>query len=71
VVQKGLDLGLFNGTIPGLPDAFPLDDHHLFIKDKPMLVCGNSGAMVEETRFGRHFIVIGDKSVHYGLFDNS
>jgi arsenite methyltransferase len=64
-------VAVYKGTMPGFPEAFPLDDHHLFIKDKPMLVCGNSGAMVEETRFGRHFTVTGDKSVHYGPFDCS
>jgi ubiquinone/menaquinone biosynthesis C-methylase UbiE len=64
-------VAVYKGTMPGFPVAFPLDDHHLFIKDKPMLVCGNSGAMVEETRFGRHFTVTGDKSVHYGPFDCS
>ncbi len=64
-------VAVYKGTMPGFPDAFPLDDHHLFIKDKPMLVCGNSGAMVEETRFGKHFTVSGDKAVHYGPFDCS
>ena len=61
----------YKGTMPGFPHAFPLDDHHLFVTDKPMLVCGNSGAMVDETRFGKHFTVTGDKSVHYGPFDCS
>jgi len=61
-------VAVYKGTMPGFPDAFPLDDHHLFITNKPMLVCGNSGAMVEDTRFGRHFTVTGDKSVHYGVF---
>jgi SAM-dependent methyltransferase len=64
-------VAVYKGTMPGFPDAFPLDDHHLFITNKPMLVCGNSGAMVEETRFGRHFTVTGDKTVHYGSFDCS
>lgn len=64
-------VAVYKGTMPGFPDAFPLDDHHLFITDKPMLVCGNSGAMVEETRFGKHFTVTGDKTVHYGSFDCS
>jgi len=64
-------VAVYKGTMPGFPDAFPLDDHHLFIKDKPMLVCGNSGAMVEDTRFGKHFTITGDKSVHYGAFDCS
>lgn len=57
------------GTIPGHPFGFPLDDHHTLITGKPMLVCGNTAAMVSETRFGRHFRVVGDTSVHYGPFD--
>ena len=64
-------VAVYKGTMPGFPDAFPLDDHHLFITNKPMLVCGNSGAMVEDTRFGKHFTVTGDKKVHYGSFDCS
>lgn len=64
-------VAVYKGTMPGFPEAFPLDDHHLFIANKPMLVCGNSGAMVEDTRFGRHFTVTGDKTVHYGPFDCS
>jgi arsenite methyltransferase len=64
-------VAVYKGTMPGFPEAFPLDDHHLFITNKPMLVCGNSGAMVEDTRFGRHFTVTGDKLVHYGPFDCS
>jgi arsenite methyltransferase len=64
-------VAVYKGTMPGFPHAFPLDDHHLFITDKPMLVCGNSGAMVEDTRFGKHFIVAGNKNVHYGSFDCS
>jgi arsenite methyltransferase len=57
------------GTIADHPFQFTLDDHHTFVRGKPMLVCGNTAAMVEETRFGRHFKVIGDRSVHYGPFD--
>lgn len=57
------------GTIPEHPHRFPLDDHHTFITGKPMLVCGNSAAMVGETRFGKHFRVSGDRSLHFGPFD--
>ncbi len=57
------------GTIPDHPFSFPLDYHHTFITGKPMLVCGNTASMVSETRFGRHFKVVGDTSVHYGPFD--
>jgi len=59
----------YEGTIPEHPHAFALDDHHVLETGRPMLVCGNSAAMVEETRYGRHFRVVGDRSVHYGLFD--
>lgn len=60
---------VYLGTIPHMPHCFPLDDHHLFIAGKPMLVCGNSAAMVSETRFARHFKIIGDRSTHFGPFD--
>jgi len=58
----------YRGTIPEMPHSFRLDDHHEFVTEKPMLVCGNTAAMVGETRFGRHFRVEGDHSRHFGLF---
>jgi arsenite methyltransferase len=57
------------GTIPEMPHAFDLDDHHHFITGKPMLVCGNTADMVGNTRYGQYFRLLGDKSVHFGLFD--
>lgn len=59
------------GTIPDHPHRFPLDDHHLFVANKPMLVCGNTAAMLGETRFSRHFKIDGDRSTHFGAFDCS
>jgi len=56
------------GTIAHRPHRFPLDDHHVFIAGKPMLVCGNTASMIEETRLSRHFRVEGDRSRHFGLF---
>lgn len=61
----------YKGTIEHAPHRFVLDDHHTFVTGKPEPVCGNTAAMIEETRFGEHFRVIGDRSVHYGLFDCS
>ena len=57
------------GTIAESPHRFTLDDHHLFKAGQPMRVCGNTAQMVEDTRYGRHFRVQGDRSTHYGLFD--
>jgi SAM-dependent methyltransferase len=59
------------GTVPDSPISFLLDDHHRFIAGKPMLVCGNTAAMVGESRFGRHFRVDGDRTTHFGGFDCS
>ena len=56
------------GTIPQHPKVFPLDPEHAFEAGKPERVCGNSAAMVQDTRFGRHFEVVGDRSQHFGLF---
>ncbi len=59
----------YRGTIKGCPHSFNLDDHHLFIKDKPLLVCGNSASMLQKTRFSKHFAIQGDRSIHFGPFD--
>jgi SAM-dependent methyltransferase len=62
-------VAIYLGNIPGYPHYFDLDDHHRFIEGKPMLVCGNTASMLQETRYARHFKVTGDRSVHYGPFN--
>lgn len=62
-------VAIYQGTLEDHPHTFALDDHHLFEAGKPMLVCGNTASMISETRYGAHFEVIGDRSVHYGPFD--
>ena len=58
----------YRGTILFSPNSFALDDHHNFIVHKPMLVCGNTAAMVQDTRLAKHFDVTGDRTRHFGLF---
>jgi SAM-dependent methyltransferase len=60
---------VYLGTITGDPHTFELDDHHRFITGKPILVCGNTASMLQETRFSKHFKITGDRSVHYGPFE--
>lgn len=36
------------GTIDGHKHSYQLDDYHIFVTGKPMLVCGNTAAMVGE-----------------------
>ena len=59
----------YHGGIPYSDSFFRLDDHHLFEKGRPMLVCGNTAAMIEDTRFADYFTVTGDRNQHFGLFD--
>ncbi|MDR1690710.1 MAG: methyltransferase domain-containing protein, partial [Candidatus Methanoplasma sp.] len=52
---------LYDGSIPGYPHFFDLDDHHRFFTGKPMLVCGNTASMLSHTRYSKAFKVIGDR----------
>ncbi|MBE7506926.1 MAG: methyltransferase domain-containing protein [Planctomycetia bacterium] len=56
------------GTVAHCPHSYVLDDHHEFITGKPMLVCGNTAAMLSETRLAIHFRVQSDRTQHFGLF---
>ena len=62
-------IAVYEGTIPGHPHFFDLDDHHRLFTGKPMLVCGNTAAMLRDSRFGSHFAIHGDTSVHFGPFE--
>lgn len=59
----------YRGGIEDSPHYFDLDDHHRFYKDLPLAVCGNSCAMVQNTRFAPYFDIVGDRSQHFGPFD--
>ncbi|MCB9674608.1 MAG: methyltransferase domain-containing protein [Alphaproteobacteria bacterium] len=62
-------IAIYRREIDGVGKVFTLDDHHLFELNRPERVCGNTAAMLRDTRFGEHFEVVGDESVHYGVFD--
>ena len=56
------------GGIPETPAAFRLDGNHLFEKNKPERICGNTALMLSKTRFKQFFKVVGDFSEHLGAF---
>jgi ubiquinone/menaquinone biosynthesis C-methylase UbiE len=60
---------IYKGTVPGSPNTFTLDDHHVIEKGKVFPVCGNTYRMLNDTRFKAHFDFIGSWEVHYGIFD--
>ena len=61
--------GTYLGTIPESPNAFVLDDHHTFESGKSISICGNTAMMLKDTRYSKHFVIQGDTSRHFGLFD--
>ena len=61
---------IYKGTIPEESHYYILDNHHKFITNKPMLVCGNTADMLSKSWLSRHFIVHGNKLTHYGLFED-
>ena len=62
-------IATYRGSIPDLPHAFILDDHHRFETGKPLRVCGNTFDMLARSRYAAHFVVAGDTTTHFGLFD--
>lgn len=61
----------YKGGIEGADDYYDLDGGHRFIKDEPLSVCGNSCAMVENTRVGKYFEIKGERGeneVHGGPY---
>ncbi|MEE9532113.1 MAG: methyltransferase domain-containing protein [Syntrophobacteria bacterium] len=62
-------VAVYLGTVAEAPHYFTLDDHHVFIKGKPELICGNTASMLSKTRLSRHFKITGDRNYHYGPFD--
>jgi len=42
---------------------------NLFETGRPKLVCGNTAAMLSETRYAGFFTVTGDRARHFGTFD--
>ncbi|MCB1647001.1 MAG: methyltransferase type 11, partial [Pseudomonadales bacterium] len=66
------DYGQVAWYLGGIAEAthyFDLDDHHRFVRGKPMLVCSNTARMLAQTRFAPYFRIEGDESHHFGLFD--
>lgn len=61
---------VYDGSIPGFPDHFDLDNDHRFDKCIPSHVCGNTASMLTETRYGRAFTMDRGREVHYGKFEN-
>jgi arsenite methyltransferase len=58
----------YRGDIAHHPHRFVLDDHHVLETSRPLAVCGNTAAMLADTRYAPHFEVT-PRRAHFGLFD--
>ncbi len=61
-------LATYKGGVPGAERVFWLDDHHAFEMGRPERVCANTAAMLSQTRLGKYFEVVGERTTHYGEF---
>jgi SAM-dependent methyltransferase len=63
-------VALYNGQIAESPFKFELDRGHVFYKNKPERICGNTALMLSRTRFKEHFEVAGTFKEHFGAFES-
>lgn len=61
-------VAIYKGGLLESPFSFELDGSHVFEKNKPERVCGNTALMVSATRFAKYFEVIGSFDEHFGEF---
>jgi ubiquinone/menaquinone biosynthesis C-methylase UbiE len=63
-------VAIYRGGISEAPFKLELDANHIFEKDKPERVCGNTALMLSATRFSNYTEVIGSFAQHFGLFES-
>jgi radical SAM/Cys-rich protein len=61
-------IAVYRGGVPEAPFFFALDQDHVFEKDRPEKVCGNTALMLSQTRLRDHFDVSGSFATHFGAF---
>jgi ubiquinone/menaquinone biosynthesis C-methylase UbiE len=63
-------IAVYRGGIPFSPFQYELDQDHVFYKNKPERICGNTAKMLQDTRLGKYFEIIGDFTEHFGAFED-
>lgn len=59
---------IYRGGIEGMERVFVLDAEHAIEAGRVFPVCGNTRAMLRDTRFAPYFDVVGSGETHLGLF---
>ena len=63
-------IAVYTGQVPDSPFKFELDSAHVFYKNKPVRICGNTALMLSQTRFKKYFQVSGSFKEHFGAFED-
>jgi len=61
-------VAVYRGGITESPFRFELDAAHVFEKNRPERVCGNTALMLSRTRLLPYFEITGSFDEHFGLF---
>ncbi|MHC4575403.1 MAG: methyltransferase domain-containing protein [Planctomycetota bacterium] len=61
-------VAVYDGRIPESPFSLKLDSDHVFQKNKPERVCGNTALILSQTRFKDYFHLTGSFREHFGVF---
>jgi hypothetical protein len=61
-------VAVYKGGLPEHKFKLELDDGHVFEKNRPERVCGNTEKMLSRTRYSKYFDVIGSYDEHFGEF---
>ena len=59
---------IYKGGVEGMERVFILDAEHEIEAGRVFPVCGNTLAMLMETRFAPFFQVVGNGKTHFGVF---
>jgi ubiquinone/menaquinone biosynthesis C-methylase UbiE len=63
-------IAVYNGQMPESTFKFELDDGHVFYKNKPERICGNTAIMLSGSRFKQYFQIMGGFEEHFGAFQS-
>jgi radical SAM/Cys-rich protein len=63
-------VAVYRGGIAEAPFRFVLDSGHVFEKNRPERVCGNTALMLSRTRLAPFFTVTGTFEEHFGAFED-
>lgn len=58
----------YKGGIKYSENLFLLDNNHIFEKNRPVRICGDTARILSKSRFSRYFEITGSFDEHFGAF---